>query len=288
MTDLETRRRFFAEEIQAVAGIRNAAVVDALASVPRERFLRRGPWTIRSESDFAGPPRQTPDADPRHLYHNYVVAIDPERQLFNGQPSLLATTIDALGLNEGSRVLHVGTGLGYYTAIVGNAVGPRGRVVGMEVDEQLAQEARANLAPMPWIEIRHGDATGRFDEPFDAILINAGVTHARAEWIDALVEGGRMVLPLTVAMPSMGATIGKGLLVLVTRTPDPLSLEARTIGFVAIYSAIGLRDQTVEAMLGRAMAARPFPKLARLRLDGHEPCDTCWLHAPAGCFTIGR
>ena len=79
--DMNERRRFFAEEIEAIANLRSATLVDALATVPREKFLRPGPWLVKSEADFAAPPRQTPDADPRHVCHNLVVAIDPARQL---------------------------------------------------------------------------------------------------------------------------------------------------------------------------------------------------------------
>ena len=68
MTDLAAYRRFYAEEIQAIAGLKTPALVDALATIPRERFLGPGPWTFRSEADFAGgAPRQTPDADARHV-----------------------------------------------------------------------------------------------------------------------------------------------------------------------------------------------------------------------------
>jgi protein-L-isoaspartate(D-aspartate) O-methyltransferase len=285
MIPLETRRRVFAEEVEAIAGLRNRALVEALASVPRERYLPPGPWTVRSESDLGAAPRVTADADPRHVYHNYVVGIDPERMRFNGQPSLLAAAIDALALQPGSRVLHVGTGLGYYTAIAAHVVGPSGCVVGVEVDEGLARGARENLAGMPWVELRHGDASGRWSESFDAILVNAGVTHPRREWIDALGERGRMVLPLTAPMPGMGPTIGKGLLVLVERGADSETLSARMTSFVAIYSAIGLRDVEIEAQLAQALARAPFPRLRRLRLDAHDRSDSCWLHVEGACLS---
>ena len=103
--DLALRRRFFAEEIEAVARLRSAALVDALAAVPREQFLRPGPWTVLAELDVtgAGPAkmRETADADPARVYHNIGVAIDPARQLFNGQPATLAPWIDALELTPG-------------------------------------------------------------------------------------------------------------------------------------------------------------------------------------------
>src|SRR5215510_1200244 len=85
---IEMYRRFFAEEIEACAGLRTPGLVDAFAAVPRERFLPPGPWVRRSEflADPSLPAQVTPDADPRHVYHNVVLAIDPARQLFNGQP----------------------------------------------------------------------------------------------------------------------------------------------------------------------------------------------------------
>src|SRR5262249_33596978 len=129
--ELTLQRRFFAEEVQMVANLKTARLVDAFARVPRERFLRPGPWLIRGEGDFAGGnvARPTPDADPRHVQHNVVVAIDPSRQLFNGMPSALGTWIDALALQPGDRVLHVGCGLGYYTALMAHCVGESGRVL---------------------------------------------------------------------------------------------------------------------------------------------------------------
>ena len=159
----------------------------------------------------------TPDADPGRVYHNIAVAIDPARQLFNGQPGTLGVWIDALELAPGARVLHVGCGLGYYTAVIAQAVGSSGRVVAFEVDEALAAAAKRNLASMPWVDARCGDASQATGETFDAILVNAGVTHPLDAWLDALAPGGRMILPLTSTMPAMGPTLGKGLVFVLTK-----------------------------------------------------------------------
>lgn len=279
MTDLSAQRRFFAEEIQIVANLRSPVLVDALAAVPRERFLPPGPWTIRGDADLQGPPRQTPGADPRHVYHNVAIAIDAARMLFNGAPGLLAMAIDALTLKPGDRVLHLGTGLGYYTAIMAHCVGPTGRVLGLEVDPALAADARGHLADLPWVEVREGNGAEPLDESFDAMLINAGVTHPQAGWLDALAPGGRMVMPLTATMPAMG-TIGKGLLMLI----EPPA--ARVVTFVAIYSALGLRDDDLNKALGQAMQRNPFPQIKSVRRDPHEPSAACWLHTPAACFSL--
>ena len=66
--DLDLRRRFFAEELEAVCALRSRALVDGFAAVPRERFLRPGPWTVLADGSFLAAAgmqtRLTPDADP--------------------------------------------------------------------------------------------------------------------------------------------------------------------------------------------------------------------------------
>jgi protein-L-isoaspartate(D-aspartate) O-methyltransferase len=285
MTDLAAQRRFYAEEVQIASNIRSARIVEALASVPRERFLPTGPWMVRSDGDFGAPVRLTPDADPRHVYHNISVAIDPGRMLFNGMPGLICMAMDALGIEAGTRALHVGAGTGYFTALMGHAAGPAGRVVAIEADETLAAQATANLASTPWIEVRHGDGTGALNEPFDAILVNAGVTHPLDAWLDAVSPAGRMVIPLTAAMAPMG-NIGKGLMLLLTKTAHAEAFDVRVLTFVAIYSAVGIRDEALNAEIGKALAKHPFPPLKRLRRAAHERSESCWLHAASFCLAM--
>lgn len=282
MSDLEGHRRYFAEELEAICGLRTPALVDAFAATPREAFLPRGPWIVRSETDYlSGPPRPTPDADPRRVYHNVAVAIDPERQLFNGVPSLLGVCIDRLEIGPGQRVLHIGCGLGYYSAVMAHCVGPAGGVVAIEVDADLASRARAALAHLPQVAVRTGDGSQLPDESFDAILVNAGVTHPLEAWLDALSPCGRMILPLTATMPALG-TIGKGPLVLVTRRDA--DFEAKLVTVVAIYSAEGIRDDGLNARIGKALMRGQYPNINRLRRDTHEESAGCWLHGPRFCL----
>jgi protein-L-isoaspartate(D-aspartate) O-methyltransferase len=279
--DLGLRRQFFAEEVAATANLKSPRLVDALASVPRERFLRPGPWLVRGEMDFAGA-RTTPDAGARHVYHNYSIAIDAARQLFNGAPAIVGACIDALTLARGERVLHVGAGLGYYSGVLAHVVGAHGRVVAVEVDAVLASEARANLADVPWVDVRLGDATDLAGESFDAILVSAGVTHPQRTWLDALASGGRMVLPLTATLPALGP-IGKGVLAVFTKTAEQ-TFSARVLGMTAIYSGVGLRNERVNTQLGQAMARSPFARFSSLRTDAHSPSSSCWLHTEEFCL----
>lgn len=284
MPDLVSVRRAYAQAIAAAAGIRTPLLVDALAAIPRERFLGPGPWTVIGPADGRLPPRQTPDGDPHAVYDDVSIAIDAERQLFNGAPSFLARLIDALDLAPGSRVLHLGAGLGYYTALMAHIVGPSGRVLAVEVDDLLASDARHRLTDMPWVEVQHGDGAHAAG-PFDAVLVNAGVTHVRAAWLDALAPRGRLLLPLTVALPAMGTTLGKGVMVMIARAADG-ALRADVQSFVAIYSAIGLRDRAMEQRLEQALRRTSFPNLTRVRRDGHEPAESCWLHGDGVCLSM--
>lgn len=287
MMPLDARRRFYAEEIEAVSNVKHRALVDALATVPRERFLRPGPWTIRGEADLQAVPRQTPDGDPWHVYHNLAIAIEPSRQLFNGAPGLLALAIDALALAPNDRVLHIGPGTGYYTALIASCVGPGGYVRAIEVDAALAAEAAANLASFPGVDVRQGDCSEPLDAAFDAILVNAGVTHPLPDWLDALAPAGRAIVPLT-AVPHAFSPIGKGLLIALSRTTEAapnVEYAARVVTFVAIYSAIGVRDEALNAQLAQALRTNPFPPLRRLRRDPHERVASCWLHSDACCFS---
>lgn len=280
---LDDYRRVYAEKIAAAAGLTTPGLKEAFAAVPREAFLPPGPWLVVGEGQK---PQQTSDADPRHVYENVSVAIDPARQLFNGAPAFLARLIDLLALRPGGRVLHVGAGTGYYSAIMAHVVGSSGSVAAVEVDEPLAAVARANLAALPSVHVECGDGS-RIHGPFDAVLVNAGVTHPQETWLDALAPAGRMILPLTVNMPGMG-TLGKGVIVVIGRSEDGSVFTADVTSFVAIYSAIGLRDESIETGLGQALRRTSFPNLTRLRRDRHEPSPDCWLHADRFCLSMAQ
>ncbi|HEV2172378.1 MAG TPA: rRNA adenine N-6-methyltransferase family protein, partial [Nitrospira sp.] len=190
---IEECRRFYAEGIRLAANVQSTSLIDAFAGVPRERFLGSGPWKIVTMgSGLIGRPTyiETPDADPRHLYHNLLVSLDPSRDLNNGEPVGLARWIDALELKRGDRVYHLGCGVGYYTAIIAEVVGAEGNVLASELDSDLAARAKTNLAVYPNSTVESGDGVAVEPGERDAILINAGVSHPHPKWLDNLRDGG--------------------------------------------------------------------------------------------------
>ena len=290
--ELDDMRRFYAEEIRAVSNVQTEALAEAFARVRREDFLGPGPWQIAtpdswqalaqgSSSGASSGYRTTPDADPRHLYHNVVVAIDAARRLNNGQPSALASWLDALQLRRGERITHVGCGVGYYTAIIAETVGPEGRVTGVELDSELAARARANLAHLPNVEVVCADG-GEYDAgPSDAVFVNAGVTHPRAVWLDPLSQGGRLILPLTVARSQDEG--GGGFMLKIWREGD--AYAARFLSPVAIFPCAGARDEESNRRLREALMRGDFASVQSLRRDAHEARATCWLHGEDFCLS---
>jgi protein-L-isoaspartate(D-aspartate) O-methyltransferase len=282
---LEDCRHFYAEEIRLIASLKSSALVEALMHVSREKFLGPPPWQIASpEQSLALAPGSSPymaTSDPRDLYHNVLVAIDASRRLNNGQPSALLRWIDALDLKRGDRVYHLGCGVGYYTAIIAEAVGPTGTVVASEVDPDLAARARTNLASYPNVTVHGQDGATVDPGTCDAMMINAGVTHAEPGWLDRLSENGRLILPITTAMGRPG--FGAGVVIAVVR--QQAGFSARVLTQVAIYNCTNVRDPDLEKLVAKVLATPTLTKIRSLRRDDHEPAEACVLHGKGFCLS---
>src|SRR6202140_4077673 len=264
------------------AGVGDPQVEAAFAAVAREDFLGPGPWHIvRGGGGY----RATPDADPIYLYTDDVIGILPKRNLNNGQPSLHAPLIAAAAPQPGEHVLHIGVGVGYYTAILAELGGATERVTAIEYDVELAARATANLAQTPHVRVVHGDGTRVLFEPADVIYVNAGATRPADAWLDRLKEGGRLILPLTAdAIPNRD--VRRGAVFRIERHgPEFL---ARRISGVAIFPCEGGRDEAGERALGAAFDKGGAERVTRLYLRDDLPEDQCWLRAPGWCLAYRR
>src|SRR5260370_16396424 len=184
----------YVKPILAAAGVvDNMRLEAALSATRREDFLGAGPWWIRRVGDYV----TTADGDPVYLYTNDLVGILPERHLNNGQPSLHAHLIHQASPAAGEHVVHIGTGTGYYTAILAHLAGPPGRVTGIEYEPELAARAKTNFAGYPNVDIVEGDGALISFDTADVIYVNAGCTRPAESWLDRLADGGRLILPMT-------------------------------------------------------------------------------------------
>ena len=136
-------------------------------------------------------------------------------------------------------------------------VGPEGKVTGVEFDPDLAARARANLAHLPSVEVVEADG-GAYDAgECEAVFVNAGVTHPRAVWLDRLSQGGRLILPLTVARSQDES--GGGFMLKIWREGD--AYAARFLSPVAIFPCAGrftARRSAVYDVVIRSLVRCPF------------------------------
>jgi len=274
MIDLEEARRRFAEEIRFRAHVSSSRLLEAFATIPRELFLDQGPWSIRS--DLEPNYWTTENADPVHVYHDVLVAIDESRSLDNGLPSSWARMLDALALREGEQVVHVGCGTGYYSAILSEAVGTAGRVTAIECDAELARKAERNLQKRSNIKVVHGDGCRHDAGTADVIVVNAGTTHPLPLWLESMAPNGRLLLPLTI-------DARRGSVLLLKRLAA--GYQARTLSGIEIFPCEGARDVEADARLRVALWKRAMSCVNSLRREEHEVDESCWLHAEGFCLS---
>jgi protein-L-isoaspartate(D-aspartate) O-methyltransferase len=150
------------------------------------------------------------------------------------------------------------------------------------VHSELGARARENLTGYAnvTVEINESGCTPFDPGECDAMFINAGMTHPLPMWLDRLRKGGRMVVPLTMTtVPG----IGFGTMAKISRTGEHFSAE--TIGAVGIFSAIGLRDASLEQAIETAIKSHKLSGMKSVRRDAHEAAETCILHTPGTCLS---
>ncbi|HMN71226.1 MAG TPA: rRNA adenine N-6-methyltransferase family protein [Rhodoblastus sp.] len=255
-------RRTFARNMLAQAGVDDARIERAFAETPREKFAGPTPWFVARYGDY------TATRDIADLYSDCLVAIDPARGINIGEPALHARCLQALALREGETVLHIGAGVGYYTAMLARLVGLAGKVVGYEVDAGIAARARENLRDHRnvTIEARSGVAPGLPEA--DAIYVNAAAIQPYACWRAALRPGGRLLFPLA-------APHAVGAMLLVERGASDLRWPAHFLFPVAFIACETNRDRAAERRLTERFLDASWRDVRALRFDA--PDETCWL-----------
>lgn len=269
-------RKFYAEELLALTGLRNPALMSAFARIPREWFTGSGPWRVIGEQALDGF-WTTESDDPREIYHNLLVALDEAKGVNNGLPSLWAMLINRLELQVGEKVLHLGCGTGYYSAIMADMVGAAGKVTAVEIDADLARRARSALQRWPQVEVLEADGATISGTGYDVIVASAGAAHPKRAWLDALGYGGRLLFPLTTSE-------GPGAMVLAKRQGDS-GFGVEILGPVKFIAFSGLRDSLANARLLAAFERAPAHEIKTLRCDAHAEDSSCWLHAESFCLS---
>ncbi len=265
---LQARRRSYAQHITALAGMdpdigMGREIADALASIPRERFVTPPPWNIVSPEGN----RYAVSDDPAILYQNVLVPLSIGRGLNNGQPGLHAMCLNALTPKKGDSAVHVGAGTGYYTAVLAMLVGEAGKVDAYEIEQQLARQAAENLAEFPQVTVHSRSGAEGQLPPCDVLYVNAAAAEPLAVWLDALRPQGRLLFPLE---PEGEA----GQMLLVTKSADG-SYPAQFLWGVQFVACVGAQDAQAARVLGAAFRKGNWSQVRQL-CRNDQPDDSCW------------
>lgn len=168
------RQRMVAEQLVR-RGITHQGVLYAMAKVHRHLFVEEAFWA--------------------RAYGDYSLPIGEKQTI--SQPFMVALMAELLELKKDQRVLEVGTGSGYQTAILAEL---GAKVYSIERNRKLASRARYRLESLgyhhTWIRVGDGSIGWKDKAPFDAIIVSAGAPSIPQCLTEQLGDGGRLVLPV--------------------------------------------------------------------------------------------
>jgi len=174
MTFENARARMIAEDLVR-RGIRDARVLDAMGRVAREAFV--------------------PPGDHARAYADQALPIGEGQTI--SQPYMVAAMTQALGLTGDERVLEIGTGSGYQTAILAELAR---EVISIERRPELAERARLRLVALGYrnVQVVAADGSLGFPDaaPYDAILVAAAAPRLPEALTAQLADGGRIAIPI--------------------------------------------------------------------------------------------
>jgi protein-L-isoaspartate(D-aspartate) O-methyltransferase len=168
------RAAMVSEQIQS-RDVRNPAVLQAMRSVPRHRFV--------------------PEGEQRHAYRDTPLPIGHGQTI--SQPYIVGIMTQLVEPDASDRVLEVGTGSGYQAAVLAELVD---HVYTIEIEPELARGAHSTLQDLGYdnVTVRAGDGYAGWPEhaPFDIIVVTAAPDHVPQALIDQLKRGGSMIVPV--------------------------------------------------------------------------------------------
>jgi protein-L-isoaspartate(D-aspartate) O-methyltransferase len=175
MLDPTAARQLMVDSQLRARGISNPHVLDAMLGVPRHEFVP-GPYRAQAYEDH-----------PLPIGDNQTIS----------QPYIVAVMLEALQLQPTDKVLEVGTGSGYVTALLAEVAA---QVFSIERHPALAERARELLAALGYanVQVFTGDGTLGLPDiaPFDAIIVSAAASEPPTTLIAQLREQGRMIIPV--------------------------------------------------------------------------------------------
>ena len=184
-------RREMVAGLEANGAIRSKPVRQAFLAVAREQFVPE----LAARDGLAAIYR--PEVALITATDDRGVAISS-----SSAPAIMAPMLEALRLEPGQRVLEIGAGTGYNAALVKHLVGPAGRVTTVDLETDFARRARRHLTAAGFAaRVVAGDGRAGWapEAPYDRIIVTASTGQVYQPWLDQLVDGGLVEMPLGLA-----------------------------------------------------------------------------------------
>ncbi len=174
-SDYDKKRGVMVTNQLITRGITDPATLDAMRKIPRERFV--------------------PENVKQYAYQDNPLPIGHGQTI--SQPYIVAFMTQELKLNPNDKVLEIGTGSGYQAAVLAEIVKT---VYTIEIVKELGISAKKTLKELGYdnVTVRIGDGYHGWKEhePFDAIIVTAGIENIPQPLLDQLADGGRMIIPV--------------------------------------------------------------------------------------------
>jgi protein-L-isoaspartate(D-aspartate) O-methyltransferase len=222
-------------------------------------------------------------------------------------PNVVATMLEQLNVQLGHRVLEIGAATGINAALLAELVGPAGTVITIELDEDLAAGARANLAAAGYDQVKviRGDGALGYPAgvPYDRIIVTTGAWDIVCAWWQQLAVGGRLVVPLRLHGSGLTRSIAFD-----RDEPDRMvSDSAAVCGFVPMRGTaekgechVRLADDVIlkleaddlpdSAALAQALTYPGYEQWTGLQVRHDEPAEhlDLWLATTTNGASFGR
>ena len=146
----------------------------------------------------------------------FATKSDPSGQSISSSSAvaIMAPMLQALDVRPGHRVLEIGAGTGYNAALLSHLVGPKGKVVSIELDPDIARSARAALRSLgvrARVIAGDGHQGVPAGAPYDRVIVTAASSTVPRAWFDQLVDGGLLELPFeTTGLGALPTLVKEG------------------------------------------------------------------------------
>ncbi|MGA3020740.1 MAG: protein-L-isoaspartate(D-aspartate) O-methyltransferase [Candidatus Micrarchaeales archaeon] len=178
MADLNKENIAFVNILSEAGAIKSKKLFDAFVHVPRHLFVRE------SDEDSA--------------YIDMPLSIGENSTI--SQPSTVAIMLEALELENGNKVLEMGTGSGWNAALMGYCIGTKGKVITLEIEEEIAEFAKKNILKLNIMNVLvlcKDGSNGYADEaPYDRIIYTAATKEVPASVLAQLNVSGILLAPV--------------------------------------------------------------------------------------------